>query len=218
MTNIDMTEDESALRVEDDTAGIQKLDGRSRAARAMRSRPQSREAARSGSRSGEVLGRNGEVLSRKRTLSGDIFAIPAELIPAGWEYQWAAVSIVGNTEILMDQNLMFAENGWRPVPADRYPGRFMPAGAKGNITRGGQMLMERPSQLCDEARAEDNRNARQLISDRNASLKLSTVKTDMAPGFEVGKRYRGTGGDIRMSIDPALDVAQPTYELAEDQS
>ena len=166
---------------------------------------------------GEAIGRGGEVLSRKRTQSGDIFDIPLELIPKGWEYQWCAVSVTGNTEILLDQNLMFAENGWRAVPADRYPGRFMPVGHKGSIIRGSQMLMERPKSLSDEARAEDVKSAKQLISDRNESLKLSGVKKGMADGFEMSEKYRGTGGGIRMQIDKSLDVQRedirPQYEI-----
>lgn len=164
---------------------------------------------------GAVLGRDGEVLSRKRTATGDIFDIPKDLIETGWEFQWCAVTVTGNSEILMDQNLMMAENGWRPVPAERFPGRFMPPNHKGSILRGGQMLMERPKQLCEQARAEDVRAAKQLVSDRNESLKLTSVKKGMADGFEMGRRYRGTGGDIKMSIDPALDIPAPQHQLAE---
>lgn len=178
-----------------------------------------REAARTPARGlgrGEALGRNNEVLSRKRTQTGDIFDIPKDLIPAGWEYQWCAVSVTGNSEILLDQNLMFAENGWRSVPADRYPGRFMPVGHKGSIIRGSQMLMERPKSLSDEARAEDVKAAKQLISDRNESLKLSGVKKNLQDGFEMSDRYRGTGGGVRMQIDKSLDVVRedirPQYE------
>ncbi len=168
-------------------------------------------------RNGEALGRNGEVLSRKRTATGDIFAIDPALIPVGWSYQWCAVSIVGNTEILLDQNLMFAENGWRAVPSDRYPGKFMPAGHKGSIIRGGQILMERPEKLSQEAQAEDVKAAKQLISDRNDSLKLSGMKKQMADGFEMSQKYRGTGGDIRMSIDRALDLPpQAPHEVADE--
>lgn len=168
------------------------------------------------SRNVEAIGRSGEVLSRKRTSTGDIFDVPKHLIPAGWEYQWCAVSVIGNTEILLDQNLMFAENGWRSVPANRYPGRFMPVGHKGSIVRGGQMLMERPSSLSDEARADDIKAAKQLISDRNESLKLSGMKKAMGDGFEMSAKYRGTGGDIRMSIDRALDVPLPQHQLADE--
>lgn len=163
----------------------------------------------------QVTGRNGEVLSRQRTQTGDIYEIPRELIPQGWDYQWCAVSVVGNTEILMDQNLMMAENGWRPVPAERHPGRFMPVGHKGSIVRGGQMLMERPMALSEEARAEDIRAAHRLISDRNESLKLGSVKKEMAQGFEMSNKYRGTGGSIKMDIDRGLDIPRPSYDLAD---
>lgn len=174
-----------------------------------------REPTRSDSGRVVVEGRDGERLTRKRTQSGDIFAIPPELIPDGWTYQWCAVSVVGNTEVLIDQNLMMAENGWRPVPADRYPGRFMPAGYTGNIVRGGQMLMERPSSLTEEARAEEIMIAKRQISDRNESLKLSGVKKGMPDGFEMSRKYRGTGGDIRLSIDRGLDIPAPSYQTAD---
>ena len=76
--------------------------------------------------------------------------------------------------------------------------------------------MERPKSLSDEARAEDIRLAKQLISDRNESLKLSGMRKNMGDGFEMGNKYRGTGGDIRMSIDRSLDVpSPPSHELAE---
>lgn len=213
---------QSTLDISDDIK-IERSDEVQVAAPARRGRPRNssrettvREPARNAVRgNSEVIGRNGEVLSRKRTTTNDIFQIPPELIPQGWEYQWCAVTVVGNSEILMDQNLMMAENGWRPVPASRYPGRFMPAGYEGNITRGGQLLMERPSALCEEARAEDIRNAKQLISDRNDALKLTGVKKNLADGFEMNRRYRGTGGDVRMAIDPALDIPAPQHTLAE---
>lgn len=163
-----------------------------------------------------VQGRNGEQLTRKRTMAGDIFAIPDALIPPGWSYQWCAIEVIGNKELLMDQNLMMAENGWRPVPASRYPGRFMPAGYEGNIVRGGQMLMERPAALTEEAKQEDIANARQLISDRNESLKLTQAKAQLPGGFEMGGKYRGTGGDIRLSVDRALDIPFPSHELADE--
>lgn len=215
--------------------GIQKIDRRTKAGKAAAelqaglgdapqrssNRQQTREAVRDMPRTTrgkiQVRGRDGEILSRKRTSSGDIFAVPAELIDPGWEMQWIAVSVVGNTEIVMDQNLQMMENGWKSVDASRFPGRFMPEGYKGAIIRGGQGLYERPKVLCDEARAEDIRTARQLISDRNESLKLQDVKTNMPDGFEMSGKYRGSGGEIRMSIDKGLDIAQPSHTLAEPE-
>jgi len=154
----------------------------------------------------EVTGRNGEVLSRTRSQVGDIFEIPKDMIPKGWTYQWNPMSVAGNSDILLDQNHMMHQNGWRPVPAERYAGTLVPAGTKGNIVRGQQILMERPKVLTDEARAEDIRNAQQLINDRNEALKLGSVKKSLGPGFEMDGRYKGTGGGVRMQIDKSLDV------------
>jgi len=64
----------------------------------------------------EIEGRGGEVLSRTRTYVGDIFEIPLEMIEKGWSFQWNAVSIAGNSDIILDQNHMMHQNGWRPVP------------------------------------------------------------------------------------------------------
>jgi len=154
----------------------------------------------------EVRGRNDEMLSRTRTQVGDIFDIPKGMIPDLWEYQWNAVSVAGNSEVLLDTNHMMFQNGWRPVPAERYAGTLVPRGSKGNIIRGQQMLMERPKALCDEARAEDIRNAQQLISDRNEALKLGGVKKNLGQGFEMSEQYKGTGGGVKIQIDRSLDV------------
>ncbi len=139
------------------------------------------------------------------------------MIPAGWRYQWNVITVVGNSEIAADQSHGMYQNGWRPVPAERYAGTLVPANAKGNIMRGGQRLEERPEALCIEAQEEDIRAAKQLISDRNDSLKLSGVRKQMGDGFEMSGKYRGTGGSIRMQIDKSLDMpVPPQHTLAED--
>lgn len=201
-----------AEHADPDVAQAEKVSAQAAAAGPVRRKSRLREPAHEPLRTArtsnkvEVLGRNGELLSRRRTQTGDIFDIPPKIVPEGWEYQWCAVSVTGNAEILLDQNLMFAENGWRSVPADRHPGRYMPVGHKGGIVRGGQLLMERPKALCDEARFDDVQAAKQLISDRNDSLKLHGVRKQMGDGFEMSGKYRGTGGGIRMQIDKSLDV------------
>lgn len=176
-----------------------------------------REPARSSGRA-VVKGHNNEVLTRKRPGGGnaDPFLIPPEIVPVGWTYQWNAVSVLGNGDVVLSQNLQMRENGWRPVPANRHPGMFLQKEATGAIIRDGLQLEERPLALTEEARAEDIANARRLISDRNESLKLTGVKDQMGPGFEMGRRYRGTGGsaDVRLNIDPSLDIPVPQHELA----
>lgn len=181
-------------------------------------RTQTRQPARTRSDGRiEVTGRDGEVLARTRTQVGDIFDIPQSMVPQGWSYQWNAVSVAGNAEVLLDQQHMMYQNGWRPVPAERYAGTLVPLGSKGNIVRGQQMLMERPLALTLEAKAEDERNARQLVQDRNESLKLAGMKKNMGQGFEMSGKYKGTGGDVRITIDKALDIPRPQHTLADPE-
>jgi hypothetical protein len=173
---------------------------------------QPRDVAREPARSaGVVQGRNGEVLSRKRKSIGDMYEIPREIIPKGWEYQWNTYTVVN--EMATDSQLIMAENGWRPVMTSRHPGRFMPAGHDGAIIRGGLRLEERPTALSQEARAEELDKARGQMRDQTESLKLSKK---LPQGFEANKRYRGTGGEVRMTIDRGLDIPTPNYQMADD--
>lgn len=164
----------------------------------------------------QVVGHNGEVLSRRREMGIDPFYIDPAIIPKGWEYQWNAISVTGNQDVLADQNLLMAENGWRPVPSDRHAGRYMPVGHKGAIIRGGQRLEERPKVLSDEARDEDFRAAKQLVTDRNEALQLTSMRGRMPDGFEMGGKYRGTGGNVRISIDQGADLPQQAAHQVEE--
>jgi hypothetical protein len=178
-------------------------------------RNQPRDAVRSGPRT--YQGRDGEELTRTRKSGLDPFHVPLNFPPPGWEYQWCAIAAVGNKEVMRTQNIEFFQNGWRPVPAKRHDGFFLPKGEEGPIIVRDQMLMERPSEMCEDARNEDKRNAIQQMRDRDESLMggKAQVAKAMRDGFEMGGKYRGTGGNLKMSIDPALDVPMPSHKLAE---
>lgn len=163
-------------------------------------------------------GRDGERLTRTRKSGIDPFEVPAGFEPPGWKYQWCAVASLGNKEIVRTMAIEFHQNGWRPVPASRHDGHFMPRGEAGPIIVRDQMLMERPEAMCREAAAEDQRNAIQQMRDRDEALMGSkaNLKGAMRDGFEMNSgRYRGTGGKLRMSVDPALDIPPPSHTLAE---
>lgn len=164
-----------------------------------------------------VRGRDGEPLTRQRSGTADPFEIPPELIPEGWSYQWNAVSAFGNTDVLLDINMSMHENGWRPVPAERHPGRFVPAGTKGAVIRGGQMLMERPLALTEEARREDMVVAQSQIRDRNEAImgRRANLARSMPDGFSMGANYRGAGARVNVSMDPGADIPRPNYQFAE---
>ena len=169
-----------------------------------------REATRDNLRDGEVLGRNGEVLSRKRVGGVDIYDVPPELWPEGWEYQWNAISVTGNTEIVLDMVNGMYENGWRPVPAERHPGMFIARGKTGEIVRGGLRLEERPASMCQDARREDKRLAEQQMRDRDQSL-MGIAGKAMHGGFEMRNKMSGS----RMSIDRDGPAPRQNYKLAE---
>lgn len=105
-----------------------------------------------------AIGRDGRVLSRRRSGEADKFAIPPHIIPDGWTYEWKSKTILGQEQTDHITGLM--ENGWTPVPAERHAGQFMVRSGTGEIVRDGLVLMERPVELTEEARQEDKALAR----------------------------------------------------------
>jgi hypothetical protein len=98
-------------------------------------------------------------------------------IPAGQAYQWVAKTVLG--EPMPDYRTM-QENGWRPVPADRYNKAF--AIADNEIEYGGCVLMERPQRLVRAALDNQTDAANRLVSDwaeqqRRSGFKVSIRKT-----------------------------------------
>ena len=166
---------------------------------------------------GQYIGRDNEVLTRTRRSGIDPFDVPKGFEPKGWKYQWCAVASLGNKEIVRTMAIEFHQNGWRPVPAARHDGYFMPKGEAGAIIVRDQMLMERPEAMCVEAANEDKRNAIQQMRDRDQALMggkaaLGALAQQGIPVMGTGDR-RGTA--VRMAIDPALDIAPPSHTLAE---
>lgn len=155
-----------------------------------------------------VTGRNGEILARRQTSVGDIYHVPPEEIPDGWDYQWNTYTV--HNQMAIDQQVLMHANGFRPVPCDRHEGRWTQPGHKGDIVVKGMRLEERPTALGEQARTEDIQKARTQMRDQTDSLRL----TEKLPkGFESGRKYRGAGGDVRMTIDRGLDIPRPQHEI-----
>jgi hypothetical protein len=159
-----------------------------------------------------VTGRNGEQLTRRRTQMGDPYHVPENEIPKGWSYQWNPVTIL-NEEQTRSQVLNY-ENGWRPVAPSRHPGRWTRPGATGDIIVEGLRLEERPMALTEEALAEGTAKARQQVRDQTDSLRLSKK---LPEGFQSNQRYRGTGADVRLTIDRSLELPPSEYQPPEDE-
>lgn len=169
-----------------------------------------RELAREPSRqASSVLGRDGEMLERRRPQSNqDIFE--RAQAPHGWSYQWNAVTAMNKeiAEIHQGTIVDLYENGWRPVPASRHPGIWTAPGYDGAIIVGGQRLEERPAELTRQALKEDEIRAKAQLRDQTDSLKLTQANL---PGANAG-RARNVSG-IRTTIDKSLEVPPDDYEM-----
>jgi len=165
---------------------------------------------------GEVLGRDGQPIRRVR-VSDDKFFIPDDIreqvTREGFAYQWNVVSVMGKEDPSAQAALYRA--GWRPVPAERHPGVFLPTEMKGAIVIDGLMLMERPLALEAEAREEDRQNA---LAQVNGSRKQFGFKTKVS-GFEGSDT--STNPAVRSNSfakvsREAVSVPRPKYEMSVD--
>lgn len=159
-----------------------------------------------------AIGRDGEELTRKRPITTDMFHIPPEIIPDGWDYQWNLVTVLGQPQTAA--MLAMAENGWRPVPAGRHVGMFMPANysEKGDILRDGLRLEERPMALTLEARAEERMKANRLVSDQQEQLGLSQRMPDGFSRDNPNLKRMERSGTSR-TFAPAGDVPRPQLPI-----
>lgn len=162
-----------------------------------------------------VEGRDGEILTRRRTQVGDRYHVPGNEIPDGWSYQWNPVTVTGK-EVVEIQNEMHA-NGWRPVPANRHPGRWTKPGYTGDIVVEGLRLEERPETLTQEALMEEEQKARRQVRDQSDILKLSKK---MPEGFSMEKNQRAgrlsPGGSINISVDKSMDIRPSDYQYPDE--
>lgn len=129
-------------------------------------RPPMREddsKSRAAARTAELLGHGS--LDQEES---DQFFIPPEDIPDGWTYEWKTASVLGQENPAYQVRI--ARAGWEPVPASRHP-EYMPHGYTGQtITRDGQVLMERPTEIVEQARAKEYQKARKQVNDKEIQL------------------------------------------------
>jgi hypothetical protein len=115
------------------------------------------------------------------------FDLDRSKIPPAMTYEWKRVTMFGQTDT---ENMVNCEaNNWTAVPAERHPelsGRRAQVGA--DITRGGLILMERPSEYTEESRELEEFAARNQVATQVQRLGLE------------GKRAGGKG--FKTTYDP----------------
>jgi hypothetical protein len=98
----------------------------------------------------------------------DEFYIDPAIIPDGWSYEWKRETVLGQPD--PSYQVALAHRGWEPVPASRHPELVPPGWTGAHIPRKGCLLMERPKEITDEVRAQENRRAREQVRQKEAQL------------------------------------------------
>jgi len=144
-----------------------------------------------------AVGRDGQPLFRRQTLSTDQFEIPAECKEPGWTMEWKRYTMFGQPDKAYEATLY--NNGWRPIPASRWPGVFMPIETPPEtyITRGDLILMERPEALTFEARAEERKAATEKM---RTAIAQHGLGNKLGRGFEPDRTNTGIS-DEKMTVN-----------------
>lgn len=124
---------------------------------------------------------------RKDTVHDDIFYVPVDEIPEGSSYEWKRWSVHGQEDPFYIASMR--EQGWEPVDPRRHPNWVPPGYNQPYIIKGGQILMERPIELTQEARAEQRQLAKRQV--REAEQR-------------VGLTPRGTGTRDHPGVAPTI--------------
>tara|TARA_R110000868_G_scaffold20801_1_gene87412 strand:- start:78 stop:596 length:519 start_codon:yes stop_codon:yes gene_type:complete len=129
--------------------------------------------ARAARRAAEIRGHIGGDLDEGQ----DDFKAPRA--PEGWTYEWKRRTVYGQEDPAYQVELK--RMGWDEVPTSRHPDMMPFAGDHRFIERKGMVLMERPTELVEEARDVEKRRARQQVRAKEAQLSGSEADTPLGP-------------------------------------
>lgn len=119
--------------------------------------------ARAAERTATLLGHGG--LDEE---ASDNFAIPDEMIPEGWTYEWKRISTYGKED--PSYEVATARKGWEAVPAERHPELMPKDGKHSTIDRDGMRLCERPAEITARAKEREFRAAKAQMRAKEEQL------------------------------------------------
>lgn len=143
----------------------------------------------------------GLVRVRRRRRVEDPMYIDPRKIPPHTSYEWKRFSCFGQPD--HDHQVNLRENGWTPVPAERHP-EMMPTGHTGHIEKRGQILMQRPAYLTQEAHDEDYGIAMEEVERVRASQMGQTPTGHFSREHPSARRVSG----VKVSYGPAPMTAE----------
>ena len=113
--------------------------------------------------------------ARKATVADNPFDIPKEEIPEGLDYEWKRWSVGGQTDPFYIAQMR--QQGWEPVPPKRHPNWVPPGYNEPHIIKGGQILMDRPIELTNEAKRELRQLSKQQVREAEQRLGMTPQQT-----------------------------------------
>ncbi len=181
-------------------------------------RPVAREAARDAVDTG-YYDADGNRIARKNPNFRFQHDFDKSEIPEGMEYQWIRHTVHGDPS---DSELFdMQENGWRAVPHARHKNRFAATiieasvlKDKGCIMRQGQLLVERPKSMCDEARYQQKRDADAAINAQFQRFAVALPESVQRMGLS--QKNSGTFARPTEDSGTVRPEFQPKHELAID--
>jgi len=143
-------------------------------------RPEVRAEIRGESSAERAAKRVAEIRAHRQGLdldNTDQYFIDPSIVPEGWSYEWKRKTIYNQED--PSYQIRLADAGWTPVPATRDARHkaMMPTGNYATIERDGMILMERPKELTDEAKAIELRRARNQVRAKEAQLSATPEGT-----------------------------------------
>jgi len=175
----------------------------------MPARAEARTAVREGpvaARSGEYRTRSGRMVRRDPAPTANPYDFPNELKEEGWDYQWIRAGTYGSTDGDMSEMAVMHRAGWEEVHPDALNGYFrdqVPAG-QNHIRVGDLILVERPVELTQEARAEHDRKTHALMS---AQMHKRHDESPLPSGYVAMARQIDMDGP-----EPAPSDFKPRYQ------
>jgi hypothetical protein len=140
----------------------------------------------------------------------DKYYVDPRVIPDGWTYEWKTLTVLGKENPSYQVHL--ARAGWEPVPVYRHP-EMMPDSYQGaTIERDGQILMERPAEITQEAVVRDKRAARSQVTQKEEQLSGNAAGDKLGSGFSGTNSGNRIGDGIKKSythINPTPGIPIP---------
>ena len=100
--------------------------------------------------------------------------------PEGMSYAWKRVTLAGQEDT--EHQILCEMNGWTPVPGNRHPELMGPRASDQPIIRGGQMLMEQPTEWAEESRMLEDFTAKKTLEEQVQRYGLQGKRSGKAGG------------------------------------